>query len=358
MVLKRNMNSVRCSKAAKIILNTVETYEFIRPETAALWFYMMNHGMSEITKRFDPCEPLPKDVAEFVDHYYTQGAKEVLRAFSYLMLICVREARHLKDKDSMSFDMEKAGFQKVLKYIGTVPDDASKAAKIFATTPPDEYVTRFVRGLSYQFHNGHYGHSYGGPAWGKVTDALVSFCAGITSGEVLNDTMYTLQHNNGSIFNKGILFAEYANSGGKKLHQPIMKILDVQRSGQIPNLMANDPIVAEFVTDDMQKRLKWMESYLGVSLSHVDWQKVIDLGGVLNWSHELEKQKMLHPDPAPIVLSKSPPPVEKPPAFDTNKLAAELEGIPASVLNSDKFYITPKQWVKKKYRPYKEQQAA
>src|SRR5215475_12819100 len=83
----RSMADVPCSHIASRIKATVDNSGVVHPEADALWFYCMNHGMAEIGKHFADLEPLPADVLDFVDHYYSEGAKKALRAMSYLMLI-------------------------------------------------------------------------------------------------------------------------------------------------------------------------------------------------------------------------------------------------------------------------------
>merc|ERR1712173_160874 len=64
------------------------------PETSALTFYGMNHGIAEIRARFGKEKTLPDDVNDFVTRYVQWTTAESVRAYYYLFLICTREFRH------------------------------------------------------------------------------------------------------------------------------------------------------------------------------------------------------------------------------------------------------------------------
>ena len=145
---KHKMSDLSCAKVAQLIKQYIDTKGKKSPEGSALWFYGMNHGMSEITKRFDRLEPLPADVLDFVDHYYTQGADEAMRAVAYLVLICVRESRHLKNKSSIKNGIIGESDLVTYNYISTVPDSHVEAQAMFAQNPPATNLVTFVKGCA------------------------------------------------------------------------------------------------------------------------------------------------------------------------------------------------------------------
>lgn len=331
----RSMANVPCAHIAPAILKHVNTSEMVKPESCALWFYAMNHGMSEITKRYDKLEPLPADVRAFVEDYYTQGAAQAFRAFCYLMLICVRESRHLnsKNKAAIKEGILQASSMATYSYLGSIPDDAGAAQKLFAQTPPKENVVTFVRGLSYQFHNGSYSHGYGGPAWGNITDCLKAFVEGTTTAEVMLDTVWTLAHNNGAIFNKEILYTQHDKA-------KLLRVLDIQRSGQIPAAILNDSNLIGYIPEGLREKMTWLADKFGVYIGSVDWLQVVKLGALGHYGQEIKAQKALL-EPAPAVQKPVPQPKPVKP-WDTPTLKPIDK-----VKDANVFYITPTIKIKK-----------
>ena len=76
-----------------------------------------------------------------------------------------------------------------------------------------------------------------------MTDCLVRFVSGEFSAEMMLDTVWTLAHNGGPIFNKGQFYACTANA---------LRILDVQRSGQIPEAVLFDHAIEGFADAELQ----------------------------------------------------------------------------------------------------------
>jgi hypothetical protein len=303
LAVARSMVGVPC-KTVALAMRPVSMGQRAKPEECALWFYMMNHGMSEIGKKYGQLEPLPADVLDFVDHYYTEGAKQALRAMTYLMMVCIRESRH---HNATSFESIKPGIidassAAVCEYLGNVPKGSEAAQNRFMLYSPKTDVPTFVAGLAYQFNNGSRAKgttSYGGKAWGAVTECLLKFVRGETSAEVMVDTVWTLSHNNGAIFNKGCIYIEHSD-------ERLKMVLDVQRSGQVPQLVLKrgDYGMYQYVNEDMAKRAGWLQAKFPASCTgDVDWIKVKALGAIGDYSHIIEEQKKK--DPAYLAKMKA-----------------------------------------------------
>jgi len=286
----RSMTGVPCATVAQKIKWATDSMGGVHPETEALWFYMMNHGMSEISKNYADLEPLPDDVLKFVKHYYDEGAKKALRAMSYLMLICVREARHLKNKTEMKSAIVASSSLEMWQYLGLVPDDAMMAQEMFASSPPKCDVATFCKGLAFQFYNGSYSNSYGGAKWGVVADCLKKFVTGEVTAEIMLDTIWTLCHNGGPIFNKGVLYQHHDKAA-------LTRILDVQRGGQIPQMIATYDKVEHYLLPDMIVRNNWLRSrFPATTTGDLDWEIIQKLGAVGNYKAEIHNAKMMTPE--------------------------------------------------------------
>jgi hypothetical protein len=276
------MTGVPCAHIATRIRHTVECAGAVKPEAEALWFYAMNHGVSEIAKRYADLEPLAPDDLEFVEHYYAEGAKKALRAVAYLMLISVREARHINGKASIKQGLVAVSDLATYDYVNSIHDDPHTAQQMFADNPPHTDIVTFTRGLAWQFHNGSYAASYGGPAWGKVADCLHEFVAGTTSAEIMLDTIWTLSHNNGPIFNKGVLYHCHHTSS-------LRRILDVQRSGQVPQMIVSDSVGIKYRDKNLEARAAWLQAhYPETTTGAVDWIKVQALGALGTYAAEID----------------------------------------------------------------------
>ena len=140
--------------------------------------------------------------------------------------------------------------------------------------------------MKWMFYNSKWSKGYGGKAWGRVADCLVKFVAGEFTAEMMLDTNWALAHNNGPIFNKGIFY---------QYHTPMLKkILDIQRSGQIPEAIIEDNgHVSEYVTPEIFDHASWLKTRFPASIGdYVDWYKVEHLGAVQSYtSDKIEQSK-------------------------------------------------------------------
>lgn len=268
------------------------------PEIDALVFYCLNHAVSMIRQRVHPIEPLGKYMP-ILDLFHREAAVRGARLFYYMMLICPREARHEHGGSKMPGICSKYGVPQ--SFVKAFPDSSSSALTYFVGNCPDIQLGPFVKFLSEQFYHGSYGSSFGGPKWGVVADCLRDYCIGKTTLELLLDTGFTLAHNTAPIFNKGMLYSpNYGN---------IIEILDVQRSGQIPQYIASGHY-EKAKNPRVQGVYALCSSLLGEEFSapgYVDWFKVEALGAEGTYSTEKAAQAKKYGTPKNVnvdVLAK------------------------------------------------------
>jgi len=197
--------------------------ELASPESDAVEFYMTNHGMSLLRAKVGD-GPLGK-YTDLVEDYYVRGSLMGLRMYWYLMIICIRESRHERAFISKLYDE----YPELSEWHKNRVDDSSAHNSIvkFTESVPDVPMGRLLEFVYRCFKEGGLGTGYGGLAWAAVVKPLKQFVDGTISLEILLDTAFTLEHNGGAIFNKGMLY--------KGPHESrLKKILDVQKSGQIP----------------------------------------------------------------------------------------------------------------------------
>ena len=105
---------------------------------------------------------------------------------------------------------------------------------------------------------------------------------GETSIEIMNDTAWTLAHNNGPMFNKGMLYNTYTST--------IYKILDVQRAGMIPQLIAEGTL-GSHADSAVSQAFEAVKAVFPESVTgYVDWFKVEALGSLHQYPTEKNLQ--------------------------------------------------------------------
>lgn len=294
------------------------------PEGEAFKFYFANHAFSVIASKFDQHEILPAGVAEVGRNYVKLGSDLVVRLAYYCLLITVREARHLHDALSLQQSLtEKCGAEaaKFVKSICGHGEDG--AVGKLRKNPPNTTLGQLVRAIERVFGEGGFSGGYGGEPWRVVADTLLKLVEGKITPEMFADTAFTLAHNNGPIFNKGMLYSGYDHF--------LYKLLDVQRSGQIPQLYEElgshkKILTAETVDFITQARRVFPSDMTG----NVDWFKVEALGALRRYPKEKEEQVKKHG------MSNFATVNEK-------KLLAEQAKTAA--LEKKKFYIAPNEFV-------------
>ena len=255
-----------------------------KPETEALWFYVQQHAMGLAERTLDNDEPLG-DYGEFVTAYHKDVQRKAMRMFYYILLICTRESRHASGY---------SGTEKLFKKHPDIEDfhknfvsDAShdKAIAAICDNAPNVTLGEYTEFLVRSFTYCSYGEGFGGKKWASVARPLRDFVHGKISAEILMDTAFTLAHNNGPIFNKGML---YESCDASKLN----KILDVQRSGQIPQLVAHhytefSTVIGQQIKDYVRGFSRLESGFTG----RVDWTQVKNIKGQACYANEIQAQK-------------------------------------------------------------------
>ncbi len=333
----RDMSHVPCAQVAAQVkkFRDNDPKPETLPESEALWFYGMNHLVSLISADKAPLQPLDEFERRVVELYYEQMAEKAVRAFAYLLLICTREARHNKslynDTPTIKhkFGSPLASFFNDIK--GGEPGIHSK----LMSSPPKATIGEYVECLRWQFYHSKWNSGYGGAAWGQVTDCLARFVKGEFTAEMMLDTVWTLSHNNGPIFNKPHLgYAHYDMMN-------LLRILDVQRSGQVPEAILHDTKVRHYADAELIKIvLEASKRYTGRIGSYVDWEMVEMLGAVGHYHDDKQKQFEKY-GMSPAAKEAA----EKAAAAAKAKLEAEIKA--KEEFEKTHFVIMPNTYVKK-----------
>jgi hypothetical protein len=236
---QHNLSELPTAVFAQSTLEYKKKCDQSSPNDDAVSFYTLNHCASIVRKLFTANEPLPAWAQSIMQSYTDVAMAQGERMLHYILCITTRETRHLKACTPAFWNKVKAKFgQEGIDILRHISNDGGEdtAMNKYLKTPPDVSIGYYTKLLAYAFHHAGQGGSgsgwsggYGGPPWGEVTDAVVSMLDGVSSMEMLVDTGYTLAHNGGPIFNKGMMYTMYDGH--------FMTILDVQRSGQMLDLM-------------------------------------------------------------------------------------------------------------------------
>jgi hypothetical protein len=241
-----------------------------QPDELAIEFYMKNTAVARMMQDLDKNQPLSTGHEWLWDSYYDCMSAIGLRAFYYLIFICTRETRHASLTPEMKQLLIPYGavnfWQQHIK-----GSSSSTAPAFLQKHAPNISLLNYCEHMLIIFEKGNWGSAYGGPKWANVTRPLRDFAAGSITMEMLLDTVWTLAHNGGPIFNKGILFDMYTPE--------LIKILDVQRAGLIPNLVKFGGV--HKITKAHKKWVDQACEILPNFADHpVDWSTVKKLGAV------------------------------------------------------------------------------
>lgn len=254
-----------------------ESIGSISVEDAALKFYLLNHADAMLKQKYHPHETLGAEARVLLAKYRRAMLGLGYRLMLYTLAVCTRESRHLHK--SVSFRKKVAGkYGSVYcDFRDKLPHSSAEAVKWLIANPPDMKIGDYAEAMAYVFTYGSWGGGYGGKPWGNIARTLARYVRGAITLETFIDTAWTLAHNNGPMFNKGILFNHYTSV--------LITILDVQSSGQIPHLTIDllkgrYPSIAEAIP------MEGIEAIIDLMLAefpelndaYIDWELVSGLG--------------------------------------------------------------------------------
>lgn len=242
------------------------------PETDALSFYMLNHAFSIVRQRKSSLEGIGL-YTPIVDSYFIDATPLIKRLYYYCLIITARESRHVHKNSK--YGVWKTKHPKALvDWVDSVDGGGSDGtASKFRSSPPAVSIGQYALGISELFHTCSWGNGYGGHKWGDITDCIKEYVFGNYTAEMFIDTAYTLCHNNGPIFNKGMLYNMYSGD--------FVRILDVQRSGQIPQFIGSQIskkdmyFASGHISEALKTSYELLYSLIGDEFGgYVDWAKV------------------------------------------------------------------------------------
>lgn len=288
---QQNMSAVPLASTAPQFLNYMNTHNTVSVEEEAILFYLLNDAFGRLCSQFDKKEDLPKEADALARLYLKKASESSARLFYYLLAIITRESRHAPSHCIGKLDPQYG----VIDFVKTLKAKASSgtAAKILKESCSDTLngvsLGSYAAGIVNVFKKWGHPNNFGGEPWADIAEVFRKVVFGEISLELMNDLSWALAHNNGPIFNKGMLYDHYT--------QEIKRILDVQRSGQILEYVANKELLVPTV--DIAHALDAVQSCLTTPPNtYVDWYKVEALGALQKYPTEKEKQYLTYGYPA------------------------------------------------------------
>lgn len=275
---KLDVSQVQCAKVAESFGVWYSSVGTVSPEDQAADFYLYNHLVSYLKTKFTINETLPVFENEIIKNYRELVIDQGGRLFRYLLMIVTREARHVNSSTELFEDLNQLFNPECVNFIKSLGGNTSKGSvHYFLNQPPKVVLGEYLCCLVRVFETGIFSHGFGGMPWANIAKTVLNFVMGIMSMELLIDSTYTLSHNNGPIFNKGVAYLPYSPH--------LYKVLDVQRSGQIPELFleSTNVFIQNFV-------LKFRDKYPLAFGTSVDWYQVEALGSIKKYPKEKEAQ--------------------------------------------------------------------
>lgn len=340
LVQHRDLRDVRCQAIAPVMREFIGVFDSknATPETEALTFYGLNHAVGLIAQEYAPFQPLPEEKLKLVEAYFEASSRIAVRSAYYLILICLREARHTPSAHNGTFQsklIHECGSKVAADWLIKMHKQPSyNVANKFMDNPPDCTIGELMKASAYCFYSGGFSGAFGGPAWGAINDVLNRYLSGEFTGEMMLDTIWTLSHNTGPIYNKGMLYDTYGSH--------LKNLLDVQRAGLIPTAILEGSIISKpFVTPELYEQMKSLKQlYPEAITDYVDWYVVEALGAV-NHCGAFQAQQVAKYGPSPYASEMENLKKQK------EEAAAAAKAAEKAALLGSQFQIMPGLIVKK-----------
>ena len=257
-------------------------------EVGALQFYLLNQAFGLLSIKLDNKAELTSEQETLAKLYLTTASESSARLYYYILLIITREARHIHSSETFFTNLEKKYGVEVVQFMKHLKGAGSDSAvsKLRQGTKYLQNVTlgQYSACIVDIFNKGSFSGGYGGKPWGNIAETLRKAVFGETSLEIMNDTAWTLAHNNGPMFNKGMLYQTYNST--------IYKILDVQRAGMIPQLIATNGVGGYGQDQKVKKAFEAFKAVFPAEVDgYVDWFKVEALGSLHKYPNEKKAQQ-------------------------------------------------------------------
>jgi len=233
---------------------------------AAITFYTLNN-LAAIIKQKHHADECLGDYDNVYREYCTVTTKLGLKALVYMIAICIRESRHL---GQLKHNYKTLEAYPLWADLTDTKHSLSRLSIILRGGHGDIQINDLIKILLHVYYDHSWSASFGGKAWGKITEQLGKLMSGSYTLELFLDTCFTLAHNTGNIFNKGFLFESVSGN-------QLTKILNVQRAGQMPMFVLSDEMYQKPYRETLRVHILAIKD-LQTFGSIVDWNLINNWG--------------------------------------------------------------------------------
>lgn len=205
------------------------------PEDCALNFYLLSHAFKYFESNKDKNDLLNENEHSFMSFFLSYNEEIFLKSFLYLLSIVNKESRHIyisnHDKRLLkrNYGQEMYDYTKMISKKSREKDYKANKAISSCKDLPNVPLYLFLEHIEDIFSESDFEDSYGGEPWANITKCLKKYIDGFYSPEIMVDTMWSLSHNSGCIFDKDVIFFNTKNDG-----ETLQQILNSQALGLIP----------------------------------------------------------------------------------------------------------------------------
>lgn len=212
----------------------------ICPEKDAIKFYLSNHALHLIKKKYNELEYLPKEVAKLVEDCSSITTDVSQRIFYHIASVGHGMLWVSNAKGNSQYDYFESSYgSEFRKYL----DEKNSREDLSYIKKYNMSINVFLNGISSVFSFGKI------VAWGKPYSMIIKVASHASQGReslhIMADHAWSLCHNGGTILNKGI--------GGlyNAATDYLFDILDVQDSGQIPQWVKKESIKNKYIDKEI-----------------------------------------------------------------------------------------------------------
>ena len=228
-----------------------------KPAVDCLKFYLANHAFHLLKNKYRLDETLPPDALELARQHYKITTKISQRILYYTIIAGDSELTFIPRQKKSFYEYIEANFgANFAHYLeknnhnygggcGWRNDYDFKRKLRFEDFDKNISFYDFLSALNVVFFQGKWEYGAGGPSWGLIMRTVKDVFDGQISFELMADYAFHMCHDRGSMFDRGFFYDFKLNGwfdggtdyGFGNKDDPIYRILDVQASGQIPQLV-------------------------------------------------------------------------------------------------------------------------
>lgn len=200
----------------------------------ALRFYFMDHCFHLVKNENKTIAQLSPEMSELVNLYLNELSKTSQRIFTYIICASLYEAGRMPAQTDKFWEFIETQYgSKIHDVLYNVKVSGWGNIKEKEILKLNEPIQTFLSAIMSCFSSGKWWFGAGGKAWSDITRCARDVTEGHHSLQEMTDLAFSLCHDRGCMFDRGIIYSVYGNNTSHH-NVTIYHVLDIQASGQIP----------------------------------------------------------------------------------------------------------------------------